>query len=150
MTYTVYLHIGTAKNWILQYSLPRSKEATSPAIFVGRPEAPWPYDMTRPSIDADVNADAIMVHGFVNALGRFEQLAINFPTQLAEDKVSDSCSPAVAVQACSAKRSTYFGGSVVDHSDGGRMIPRGYIALESKSESYCEMTMADVLLITNV
>jgi hypothetical protein len=86
LAYTVYLHVGTAKNWILQYSLPRSKEVTSPGIFVGRPEAPWPYDMTKPSIDANVNTNAIMVHGFVNALGRFEQLAIVFPTELAETK----------------------------------------------------------------
>jgi hypothetical protein len=86
LAYTVYLHVGTAKNWIMQYSLPRSKEATSPGILVGRPDAPWPYDMTRPSIDAGVNANAIMVHGFVNALGRFEQLAIVFPTELAETK----------------------------------------------------------------
>ena len=42
--------------------------------------------MTRPSIDADSNADAIMVHGFVNAAGHFEQLAIIFPAELAEAK----------------------------------------------------------------
>jgi hypothetical protein len=84
LAYTVYLRVGTAKNWILQYSLPRPKaDATG---MVGRPDGPWPYDMTRPSIDADVNTDAIMVHGFVNALGKFDQLANIFPTELAETK----------------------------------------------------------------
>jgi hypothetical protein len=85
LAYTVYLHVGVTKNWILQYSLPRTQAAAS-AGSVDHLEAPWPYDITRPSIDADTNADAIMVHGFVNALGKFEQLSIIFPTELAETK----------------------------------------------------------------
>ena len=85
LAYTVYLHVGVSKNWILQFCLPRSQAADSSGSVV-RPEAPWPYDITRPSIDPDVNADAIMVHGFVNTLGRFEQLAVIFPTELTEAK----------------------------------------------------------------
>jgi hypothetical protein len=81
----VYLHVGAAKNWTLQYSLLRL-QGTSSAKSGSRPDAPWPYDMTRPSIDADSNTDAIMVHGFVNTAGRFEQLAVIFPTELAETK----------------------------------------------------------------
>jgi hypothetical protein len=85
LAYTVYLHIGATKNWILQYSLTRS-DASGASGSIVRPDAPWPYDITRPSIDADSNADAIMVHGFVNTLGRFEQLAVVFPAELAETK----------------------------------------------------------------
>jgi uncharacterized membrane protein YgcG len=85
LAYTVYLRVGVAKNWILQYSLPPAQEVSS-AGKTGRPEAPWPYDITRPSIDPDANTDAIMVHGFVNTAGRFEQLAVVFPTALAEAK----------------------------------------------------------------
>jgi hypothetical protein len=85
LAYTVYLHVGVAKNWILQYSLPRAQEVAS-SVSVSRPDAPWPYDITRPSIDPDSNTDAIMVHGFVNTAGRFEQLAVVFPTALAEAK----------------------------------------------------------------
>lgn len=85
LAYTVYLHVGVTKNWILQYSVPRA-ETVAGAGRVTRPDAPWPYDITRPSIDADVNTDAIMVHGFVNASGRFEQLAVVFPSELAEAK----------------------------------------------------------------
>jgi hypothetical protein len=85
LAYTVFLHVGTAKNWVLQYSLPRALQAAA-AGNVARPDAPWPYDITRPSIDADANTDAIMVHGFVNTAGRFEQLAVIFPTELAEAK----------------------------------------------------------------
>jgi hypothetical protein len=83
LAYTVYLRVGVGKNWILQYCLPRAQEVAGGA---GRPDAPWPYDITRPSIDADSNTDAIMIHGFVNALGKFEQLAVIFPTELAETK----------------------------------------------------------------
>jgi hypothetical protein len=79
LAYTVYLHVGSSKNWILQFSVPRTGGTT-------RPEAPWPYDITRPSIDPDANADAIMVHGFVNTAGRFDQLAVIFPSELAEAK----------------------------------------------------------------
>jgi hypothetical protein len=85
LAYTVYLRVGVSKNWILQYSLPRTQETAS-AGGTGRPDAPWPYDITRPSIDPDANTDAIMIHGFVNALGKFEQLAVIFPTELAETK----------------------------------------------------------------
>ena len=85
LAYTVYLHVGVSKNWILQYSLPRS-DAAEMSVDGAHLEAPWPYDITRPSIDADANADAIMVHGFVNALGKFEKLNIIFPTGLAETK----------------------------------------------------------------
>jgi hypothetical protein len=85
LAYTVYLHVGISKNWIMQYSLPRSQTVSS-IDGASRPDAPWPYDITRPSIDPDVNSDAIMVHGFVNAAGRFEQLAVIFPTALAEAK----------------------------------------------------------------
>lgn len=83
LTYTVYLHVGLAKNWILQYSIPRSAEAAT-AGSVTRLEAPWPTDIVRPNLaPGDINADALMVHGFVNKDGRFENLAIVFPPQFA-------------------------------------------------------------------
>jgi hypothetical protein len=85
LAYTVYLHIGTTKNWILQYSLPRSPE-TVQAGSTARPEAPWPYDITRPSIDANTGADAIIIHGYVDASGHFERLAVVFPAELAESR----------------------------------------------------------------
>ena len=86
MAYTVYLHVGLAKNWILQYSLPRAAEA-SVAGTVAKPEAPWPYDIVRPTLaPGDAVEDAIMVHGFVNISGRFEQLAVVFPTEFAQAK----------------------------------------------------------------
>jgi hypothetical protein len=79
MAYTVYLHVGLAKSWILQYSLPRSAEAAQ-AGNVTHLEAPWPYNIMRPNIPpGSFNSDAILVHGFVTQAGRFEALGIAFP-----------------------------------------------------------------------
>ena len=76
LVYTVYLHVGLGKSWILQYSMPLAKDAAVSGSAL-RPEAPWPYEIVRPSLDpADFQADAILVHGVVNLAGDFEQLAI--------------------------------------------------------------------------
>ncbi len=81
VAYTAYLHVGLTKNWILQYSLARSKEVSTSGT-VARLEAPWPYDIMRPNlVSRDLNADALMIHGLVNQAGRFEALAIAFPVQ---------------------------------------------------------------------
>jgi hypothetical protein len=83
MAYTVYLHVGLAKSWILQYSLPSSADSGT----IARMEAPWPYEMERPGLaPGDLNGDAIMVRGFVNTSGRFEKLAIVFPVDFAQAK----------------------------------------------------------------
>ncbi|MFZ0747171.1 MAG: hypothetical protein WAM85_22400 [Terracidiphilus sp.] len=79
LVYTVYLHVGLAKNWILQYSLPATADAAQ-AGSVTHLEAPWPFYIVRPNIDpVEANADALMIHGFVNTAGRFESLALVFP-----------------------------------------------------------------------
>jgi hypothetical protein len=81
VAYTVYLHVGLSKSWILQYSLPRSAEAAE-AGNIAHLEAPWPYNIVRPNISPDaINSDALLVHGFVNQEGRFEFLSIAFPPQ---------------------------------------------------------------------
>ncbi len=79
LTYSAYLHVGLTKSWILQYSLPRSSEAAS-AGTVARLDAPWPYNIVRPNLEpGSLDADALMIHGFVNQTGRFEALSIVFP-----------------------------------------------------------------------
>ena len=84
LAYTVYLHVGLAKSWILQYSLPRDVDAASAGI-VTRPDAPWPYVVVRPHLaPGDTNGDAIMVHGLINARGQFEQLGVVFPQQFGQ------------------------------------------------------------------
>ena len=84
LVYTVYLHVGGGKSWILQYSIASSGQSTADAA---RPDAPWPYDIVRPHFDPDdFNSDALMVHGFITAAGRFEHLALVFPEDFAKAK----------------------------------------------------------------
>lgn len=79
MAYTVYLHVGLSRSWILQYSLPRNS-GTLIATHADRLDAPWPYNIVRPDLAAGaINADALMVHGFVNELGQFDALSFVFP-----------------------------------------------------------------------
>ena len=86
LVYTVYLHVGLGKTWILQYSLPRAEEAATAGSVI-RPEAPWPYEIVRPHFaPGDFNSDAILVHGFINLAGRFERLAVVFPPEFALPK----------------------------------------------------------------
>jgi hypothetical protein len=87
MAYSVYLHVGMAKNWILQYSLPRAADAAA-AGYLTRVDAPWPYYIVRPDLAAgQVNADALMIHGFVNEAGRFEGLTVAFPPEFAQARL---------------------------------------------------------------
>lgn len=82
LAYTAYLRVGLPKNWILQYSLPRGAASAPGAI--SRLEAPWPYNIVRPNIaPGSIDADALMIHGFVNQSGRFEGLNIVFPDAFA-------------------------------------------------------------------
>jgi hypothetical protein len=84
LSYTVYLHVGLAKSWILQYSLTRADNAAA-AGNITHIEAPWPYNIVRPNLaPGAIDADALMVHGFVNQDGRFEALTVVFPPQFAE------------------------------------------------------------------
>jgi hypothetical protein len=79
MAYTVYLHVGLRRSWTLEYAVPSDEEAAA-AGAVEHLEAPWPFSIVRPNLPAGTfNADALMVHGYVNAEGRFEDLNLAFP-----------------------------------------------------------------------
>jgi len=83
VAYTVYLPVGLAKNWILQFSLSHAESAA--AGTTTHVEAPWPYSIVRPNIEPGaIDADALMVHGFVNQAGRFEALTVAFPPDFAQ------------------------------------------------------------------
>ncbi len=78
-TYTVYLRVGLPKAWTLQYGLPRDAKPAA-AGAVTRLEAPWAYSIVRPNLPpGSINADALMIHGFINAAGKFENLSVAFP-----------------------------------------------------------------------
>ena len=84
LSYTVYLHVGLAKSWILQYSLSREDNAAA-AGNITHIEAPWPYNITRPNIPPGaIDADALMIHGFINQTGRFEALSVLFPPEFTQ------------------------------------------------------------------
>ncbi len=79
MAYTVYLHVGLAKSWVLQYALPRTADAAQSGS-IGQLDAPWPFNIVRPNLaPGAIDSDALMVHGYVNTAGRFENLEIVFP-----------------------------------------------------------------------
>lgn len=84
LSYTVFLHVGLAKSWILQYSPSRADNAAA-AGNITHIAAPWPYNIVRPNIPPGaIDADALMVHGFITADGRFEALNVLFPPQFAQ------------------------------------------------------------------
>lgn len=75
--YTVYVNVGTPTSWILQYSLPKS---ATPAQLQGQLNAPYPYDMLRPNFaTSELNADDLLVHGFITSKGTLEDLTVAFP-----------------------------------------------------------------------
>jgi hypothetical protein len=79
LAYSAFLHVGLAKSWILQYSLPRSADKSGGGT-VARLDAPWPYSIVRPNLaPGSIDADAVMVHGFVDKSGHFETLSVVFP-----------------------------------------------------------------------
>jgi hypothetical protein len=81
LAYSVYLHVGLEKSWVLQYSLPRAADSANAGS--ARLEAPWPYYIVRPNLNPDdAQSDAVMVHGFVDEAGHFEKLSVVFPTDL--------------------------------------------------------------------
>ena len=82
LAYTVYLHVGLARSWILQYALPSSADAAAGGS-ISHIEAPWPYSIVRPNLaPGSLDADAVLVHGFVDQTGRFQGLSIVFPQDL--------------------------------------------------------------------
>lgn len=81
LAYSVYLHVGLEKSWILQYSLPRAADSANAGS--AHLDAPWPYYIVRPNLNPDdATSDSVMVHGFVNEAGHFEKLSVVFPTDM--------------------------------------------------------------------
>jgi hypothetical protein len=79
LLYTAYLHVGLVRSWILQYSLPRADTAAA-AGSVARLESPWPYSIVRPDLaPGSINADALMIKGFISQAGQFEGPTLIFP-----------------------------------------------------------------------
>lgn len=79
LAYTVYLHVGQARNWIMQYSLPLAEEAPGTGA-AGRLDPPWPLDILVPNLPpGSCTSSALVVHGTLDAEGHFQQLSVVFP-----------------------------------------------------------------------
>jgi hypothetical protein len=80
--YTVYVDVGTAKEWLFQYCVPGewAGAQTSPNVVrLPNPapvQAPYPVLMYRPVFALDPGARVALVHGFVEASGRISQPVI--------------------------------------------------------------------------
>jgi len=86
MVYSVYLNVGVAHNWILQYALPKNEYDIDSGSF-SQISAPWPIEIYVPAITLkDVMTDAILVHGIVNTSGSFETLSIVYPNSFKFEK----------------------------------------------------------------
>ena len=85
--YTVYISVGTAKDWALYFCIPGeapSAAGSSPAVInLGSSapvQPPYPTRMVRPdAIAVPPYYKYILVHGFVNAAGRVENLSVVRP-----------------------------------------------------------------------
>ncbi len=70
---TAYVNVGLKKNWILQYVVSSEENVTGAAVPV---EAPWPWVIERPEEVSIGGNDYVIVHGFIRASGRLEDLAM--------------------------------------------------------------------------
>jgi hypothetical protein len=78
--YSVYIPVGTGKEWILQYCLPEEEAhpaARSQVVQLGTITpitAPYAFSIIGPAIQFREGARYAFIHGFVNASGKFEHL----------------------------------------------------------------------------
>lgn len=87
MIYTVYVHVGSGKSWILQYA-PVRNLASDKVAGVTKPDAPWPYELVRPALTwADGDSETVMMHGFVTDAGRLERLELLLPTGFPQEQI---------------------------------------------------------------
>jgi len=77
--YSVFLHVGAARQWILQYCVPgedQSTTVTGGVVRLGSPaplNAPYPKVTYLPALRPRPGT-YLLVHGYINAAGRFEAL----------------------------------------------------------------------------
>lgn len=75
--YTVYVDVGLHTSWILQFSLPKS---ATPLQREQKLDAPYPYILLRPNFaPSELNADDLLVHGFINTKGKLVRMSVEFP-----------------------------------------------------------------------
>src|SRR5258706_8633557 len=81
--YTVFISVGTSKDWAMYFCLPSDKASPAPkgnVIDLGSTaapvQAPYPTRLVRPDVAVPAYYKYVLVHGYVNATGRFEGLRV--------------------------------------------------------------------------
>ncbi|MBZ5596147.1 MAG: hypothetical protein LAP39_28210 [Acidobacteriia bacterium] len=79
--YTVYLQVGSSKEWVLQFCVPETAGPiqTGGLVKLGKPApigAPYPMVTVRPPEDWQHGSEYLLVHGFLDESGRFRDLRI--------------------------------------------------------------------------
>jgi hypothetical protein len=80
--YSVYIALGTPKDWALYFCVPGEKpEAVAGADVIDfgsvvPVQAPFPTRMVRPDVVVPAFYNYVLVHGYVSAAGRFENLRV--------------------------------------------------------------------------
>jgi hypothetical protein len=89
--YTVYVALGTPKDWALYFCVPGEKEPPSPGnvvkIGTATPlQAPYPTTLVRPDVAVPAFYKQVLVHGYVNASGKVENLKVVRPIKPETDQ----------------------------------------------------------------
>ncbi len=81
--HTVYLRVGYERDWVLQYCRPASAErhfeTRGNVVSLGNPapvKAPYPLMTIMPPVAQEPRREPILVHGFLDTLGKFKALRI--------------------------------------------------------------------------
>ena len=78
--YSVYLNVGTAKEWVLHYCIPKSPETfrqSGPVISLGSPAkiaAPYPLLTLTPGAATMASMQRISIHGWLTVRGQFRDI----------------------------------------------------------------------------
>jgi TonB family protein len=89
--YTVYVALGTPKDWALYFCVPGEKDASPGGNVVkmgtGAPvQAPYPTTLVRPDVAVPSFYKQVLVHGYVTAAGKVENLKVVRPIKPETDQ----------------------------------------------------------------
>ncbi|HSP67449.1 MAG TPA: energy transducer TonB [Bryobacteraceae bacterium] len=89
--YTVYVALGTPKDWALYFCVPGEKDASpgGNVVKIGTAvgvQAPYPTTLVRPDVAVPSFYKQVLVHGYVTAAGRVENLKVVRPIKPETDQ----------------------------------------------------------------
>ncbi|MCU1339139.1 MAG: hypothetical protein JWO19_4720 [Bryobacterales bacterium] len=89
--YTVYVALGTPKDWALYFCVPGEKELTAPGNVVKMGtaipvQAPYPTTLVRPDVAVPSFYKQVLIHGYVTAAGHVENLKVVRPIKPETDQ----------------------------------------------------------------